>query len=233
MQQPCGILLIETSGLPGRVGLILPGGQPLHRTLQTGQRHARDLLVAIRDLASEAKIELKTLAGIALSIGPGGYTGLRVGLTAAKTLAFALRVPLHAIPTFDWLREIPGKEYKQLILVSDALKGQVYSEIVEVGQDGFASRFPLNVRPLADVLNQVRENTLVMGEQKLRAAVPEPISMMERELLSAEQIFKAMVKCVDSGKYVSPQLSLLEPLYLRGSSAEEKAKEMQSQIKIT
>src|SRR5260370_41614633 len=87
-QQPL-LLVIETSH---RVGLVaLAEGERLlgERRLDEARRHARDLAPAIRDLLADQGWRARDLDAVVVSRGPGSYTGLRVGIMSAKTLAHA------------------------------------------------------------------------------------------------------------------------------------------------
>ena len=66
-------------------------------------RHSQELLPAIQRLIAGARLELRTLAGVVVGTGPGAFTGLRVGLATAKTLAHELGVPVAGIPTSEAL----------------------------------------------------------------------------------------------------------------------------------
>ena len=68
---------------------------------RTRQNHTKELVPAIRHLLDKAGIGLNDLEGIVVSLGPGGFSGLRVGMTTAKGLAVGTGAPLVAVPTLD------------------------------------------------------------------------------------------------------------------------------------
>ncbi len=68
-----------------------------------GQTHAQILIPSIDRVLNEASLKLEELDGIAISIGPGSFTGLRIGLATAKGLCFASGKPLISVPTLDGL----------------------------------------------------------------------------------------------------------------------------------
>ena len=65
--------------------------------------HAEKLILTIEKILTEAKLNLKDIDGIAISIGPGSFTGLRIGLAAVKGLALATNIPVVSVPTLDAL----------------------------------------------------------------------------------------------------------------------------------
>ena len=94
------VLGIETSGKTGSVGAFWDAGT-LERPFPGGTSHGRDLAPALSALVAELGWRLADFDLIAVSAGPGSYTGLRIGMAFAKALAFALDRPLVGVPSFD------------------------------------------------------------------------------------------------------------------------------------
>jgi len=81
-----------------------PGGRVLgHETFEGRYRHSQELLPAVARLVERLELKLRDLAGIVVGTGPGAFTGLRVGLATAKTLAHELAVPVVGLATSDAL----------------------------------------------------------------------------------------------------------------------------------
>ncbi len=91
--------------------------------------HAERLHVYINEVLKEAKISSSSLDAIAVSKGPGSYTGLRIGVSAAKGLCFALEKPLISIPTLDALAHQVNIEEGIIVSMLDARRMEVYSAI--------------------------------------------------------------------------------------------------------
>ncbi len=132
------LLAIETSGRFGAVALVLPDGRVIERALAEGTTRGLALMPAIRDALAEAGIAPGDLAAIAVSAGPGSYTGLRVGVTAAKTLAWALGAKVVSVSTLEALAcDAAGgapEGTRRLVPAVDARRGQVYAALF--GLDG-------------------------------------------------------------------------------------------------
>lgn len=94
--------------------------------------HAERLHVYIDDVLKEANIKSKDLNGIAVSKGPGSYTGLRIGVSAAKGLCFALDKPLISIPTLDALAHQVEIDDGVIVSMLDARRMEVYSAIYDL-----------------------------------------------------------------------------------------------------
>ena len=93
------ILNIETSTKVCSAALSAEGTVLVHRENFSGQNHAVMLSGFIKDCLDYARDHEMDLEAVAVSIGPGSYTGLRIGLSEAKGLAYALGIPLIGIPT--------------------------------------------------------------------------------------------------------------------------------------
>ena len=124
------ILNIETATKNCSVALANEGKTILCKEIaEEGYSHAERLHVFIEEIIKEAGIAFKDLSAIAVSQGPGSYTGLRIGVSAAKGLCFALDIPLIAVDTLQVLAS-QAKVSKGLIIpMLDARRMEVYSAI--------------------------------------------------------------------------------------------------------
>ena len=84
------IIGIETSGARGSVAILSEDQLLADHRFPEGRRHARDIMIAVDDLVRAAGVEKSEIGAVAVSQGPGSFTGLRVGVTCAKTLAYLL-----------------------------------------------------------------------------------------------------------------------------------------------
>ena len=97
------ILQINTAFNEASIGIGLNGLLVDESINTTQQEHAGFLQPAIQELCKRTGIGLKTLVAVSEMNGPGSYTGLRVGLAAAKGICYALKIPLICINTLDWI----------------------------------------------------------------------------------------------------------------------------------
>ncbi|MBN2031233.1 tRNA (adenosine(37)-N6)-threonylcarbamoyltransferase complex dimerization subunit type 1 TsaB [bacterium] len=125
------VLGIETATSLCGIGLSGDEGPIADYKLLRGTIHGEYLPIAIEHIIEGAGITISAIEGIAVSIGPGSFTGLRIGLGMAKGLAFGLSKPLIAVPTMDGLiSPIPGMcEWACVLLI--ARKGEVYQGIYQ------------------------------------------------------------------------------------------------------
>ena len=97
------ILAIENSGLYGSIALVTSEGCLAEHTLTSKKSHSKRLLASIDTLLSDTSISINEVDALAVSLGPGSFTGLRIGLATAKGLCMAAEKPLIGIATLDAL----------------------------------------------------------------------------------------------------------------------------------
>ena len=124
------ILNIETATKNCSVALAKEGKTIICKEIaEEGYSHAERLHVFIEAIIKEAGIALKDLSAIAVSQGPGSYTGLRIGVSAAKGLCYALDIPLIAVDTLQALASQVTISSGLIIPMIDARRMEVYSAI--------------------------------------------------------------------------------------------------------
>lgn len=135
------ILIIETSTEVCSVALINDGKLIDLIESREGQNHARLVTVFTQDLLSRNHIKSGELAAVAISRGPGSYTGLRIGVSAAKGICYAAHIPLIAVGTLEAMAKhialnreqlgIPEAEQILLCPMIDARRMEVYSTLLD------------------------------------------------------------------------------------------------------
>ena len=119
-------LLIETSGRDGLVGLGEGNSIVAERRLDSALRHAQDLGPAIVELFRFQDWKASEIFGVAVGLGPGSYTGLRVGVMTAQAFAFARGCRLVGVPTFENIAHGCTLTCAKLDVIADALKQKCY-----------------------------------------------------------------------------------------------------------
>ncbi|MCX7933625.1 MAG: tRNA (adenosine(37)-N6)-threonylcarbamoyltransferase complex dimerization subunit type 1 TsaB [Planctomycetota bacterium] len=136
---PCAasdwLLAIAASGQRGSVALFC--GDELREELALAEdlRHAQLLLPAIADCLTRAGLAAKDLSAIAVDIGPGSYTGSRIGVMAARCLAYASASRLIAVSSLAALAWEARPKAPTILAVQDARRGEVYAAVYEVASE--------------------------------------------------------------------------------------------------
>jgi tRNA threonylcarbamoyladenosine biosynthesis protein TsaB len=124
------ILNIETATKNCSVAIAKAGKTIVCKEMaEEGYSHAEKLHVFIADVLQEVQLSFKDLSAIAVSQGPGSYTGLRIGVSAAKGLCFALGIPMIAVDTLKILASKAAITDGVIVPMIDARRMEVYSAI--------------------------------------------------------------------------------------------------------
>jgi tRNA threonylcarbamoyladenosine biosynthesis protein TsaB len=219
-------LLIETSGRVGRIGLAR--GSNVVRTvdLDASRRHARDLAATVESFLQAERMRPGEVTGVMVSRGPGSYTGLRVGITSAKAFAYATGCKLIAVDTFAAIAQQAPTEARELLVIADALQGLVYRQsFTRSSPVTWMAADELRIDQAEETLPRLPAGMWVSGpgvelHANLIPQVCRLVPGIDREP-TVECLYRVGVNLTPLGR---EELFALEPLYLRGSSAEEKAK---------
>jgi tRNA threonylcarbamoyladenosine biosynthesis protein TsaB len=122
------VLTIDTCGATGSIALTDTGCEPavVARATLPGRSASERLVAAIKDLTAQPGLGLESLAAIAVVHGPGSFTGVRVGLSAAKGLCEALHLPLIAISRLAVLAHLADPSGGRVLALFDAGRGEFY-----------------------------------------------------------------------------------------------------------
>lgn len=123
------MLILGISTSTKQVGAAIGGHEGVLASSHSarGKRHAESLAPAIDFVRRQARVELDEISAVAIDIGPGLFTGLRVGIAAAKATAHALRVPMIGISSLDLLAWAMRHTSREIVAVIDARRGEVFT----------------------------------------------------------------------------------------------------------
>jgi tRNA threonylcarbamoyladenosine biosynthesis protein TsaB len=124
------ILAIETSTEKGSLALLDGSTAVAHAVLPTHERHSAGIIPILDSLLGRAGWTLSELAAVGAGLGPGSFTGIRVGLAVARGLSFSLGIPLKGVGSFEALAWGAGGEGRIAVL-ADARRGRIYCALYE------------------------------------------------------------------------------------------------------
>ncbi|MBP1775468.1 MAG: Peptidase glycoprotease [candidate division NC10 bacterium] len=158
------VLGIETSTRQGGVAIIGAERVVCETVLNVEATHSERLLPAVDRALDEAGMTLEGLGGIAVSIGPGSFTGLRIGLSTAKGLAYATGLPLVGVPTLEAMAwTLPAARW-QVCPVLDARKQEVYAALFRHEPEGLRRMMDDTAMAPEDLCRLIRNPTLFLGD---------------------------------------------------------------------
>lgn len=158
------LLAMDTS--TRMVGLALYDGvQVLSETLWTSHNyHTVELAPSIADMMTKCDIEPEKLSAVAVALGPGSFTGLRIGLALAKGLAFVHHISIIGVPTLDFLAAAQPLREEPMVAVLRAGRGRLAVGHYKREKKNWKSTGSLQVLTPAELSQQIKDPTLVCGE---------------------------------------------------------------------
>lgn len=225
------VLGIETATHVCAVSLIQNKSLVHAESLDATHIHSEKLMGMIHTCLESSGWKLTMLDGIAISIGPGSFTGLRIGLSVAKGLSYASGIPLLAVPTLRALAYRAQEEHfasaGDLILpLIDARRDEVYSAIYRVTEDGLSEVLPSAANSGKELLSllPVKDRIVLMGDGAekfytfLQKQFPERLSNIylppgATRMCSATAVALSGVEQFECGDVAN--VSTLEPLYVK------------------
>lgn len=219
------VLAIETSGQIASLALLRGGVCLEERALEgAGRRHAQLLIPEADRLFRDHGLRLRQCEAAAVSVGPGSFTGLRIGVVFAKMLAYATGCELAAVETLHVIAENSPEDVHDVFVVSDAQRGQLYVGGYRRRDDEFVASQSIRIVDAATWCNRRAASDVVGGPglQRLDAELRGRCRVLEEDLRRPRAAVVARLgqRKLESGRGDSPWS--LEPFYLRKSAAEEK-----------
>jgi tRNA threonylcarbamoyladenosine biosynthesis protein TsaB len=221
------LLALETSTTAAAVALLDRSGAVRVAPPDPSQRHGRGLLPAIRDLLAAAGLSARDLDAVAVGLGPGSFTGLRVGVTAAKTLAYATGCRLIGLDSLAVFARAAPPDARRVAVAGDAQRGDVFVADFERGESGGEWRRigETRLEPGAAWAAALARGTAVVGPGlgRLRLEFPEGVRVggPGAEAPDPRALLEVALAAAATGR--ADDRYALEPFYIRRSAAEEKA----------
>ncbi|MBU0680299.1 MAG: tRNA (adenosine(37)-N6)-threonylcarbamoyltransferase complex dimerization subunit type 1 TsaB [Proteobacteria bacterium] len=229
------ILAIDNSTMYGNVALTSADGLLAEHTLLSRLTHSKRLLTSLENILQESDLDWHQLDALAVCLGPGSFTGLRIGLATIKGIAMATGLPLIGISSLDGLASQLPFAKQQICTILDARKHEIYAAFYESNDSGEVER---------------TSDYLVMEPEELIAAIDCPTifvgdgvnvyadllkeSLGARALFAPEHIIfpraatigKLALTQYQQKQFLDPASAV--PLYIRASDAEIQLKKKRS-----
>lgn len=216
------LLLMDTSSQRGYLGLFIGNDIVQECWLESARKHVSDLAPAIDKLLREAGWQANHLDAIAVGIGPGSYTGLRIGIMSARTLALVTGARLLGLGNFEiQAASLPQDAPEQIEFIADAQQDKLYRQLFRKADQQFKPHDALEIVDLQDWLKSRDEKICLSGPgvQKLKNFGLEPANTMNHPLITGKAFAQVALAKLSLGLTHNPHE--LQPLYMRRSSAEE------------
>jgi tRNA threonylcarbamoyladenosine biosynthesis protein TsaB len=229
------VLGIDTSTSCGSVGLTDDGEVIADYLLNISVTHSERLLGAIEFVLKEARCNIENIDGLAISIGPGSFTGLRIGVSTIKGLAFTTGKPVVGVSTLDALASQIATTPYLICPILDARKSEVYTAFYRYEKGNFLKRLSTDqTLPPEELVKRIKEQTIFLGDgiktygefllkslPSLAIFPPAPLHIAHGSMVA-----KLGSELLQKGEYLD--LATFAPIYIRPSEAEIKWQEIHS-----
>lgn len=233
------VLGLESSTAAGSIALV--DGDELRGEIwfSNSRTHSERILRGVDQVLRECLLKGEDLEGIAVGLGPGSFTGLRIALSSAKGLAFALGIPLVGIPTLEALAHnlpyFPGA----VCVMLDARRGMAYGGLFRRGGDGHGLRSegPYGLWEVSSWVQSFSGPTVFVGDgavayrEEIRAIMGDLAEFAPPELMHPRASVVARLGHARLALGEGDELDLLAPLYLQSSEA-ERARQERSEDRV-
>lgn len=161
------LLALDSSGLVASVAVITEETLLAEYTVNYKKTHSQTLLPMLDQIVKMVELDLSEVDGIAVSAGPGSFTGLRIGSATAKGLGLALDKPVIAVPTVDSLAYNLYGTDKLICPIMDARRSQVYTGLYEfIGSDFriISEQKVVSLDEIIEEINQLGREVIYLGD---------------------------------------------------------------------
>lgn len=214
-------LAIDTSTAIASLALSVKGEVQAELTWHAGRSHATELMPNIIHLLHLAKVEIKDMEGIIVAKGPGSFTGVRVGVSTAKGLCFALGVPLVGISTLEVEAFAHAATSLPVCPILGAGRGEIAAALFQMQGEKWARLNAEHITNVDDLCSEIKDRTIFCGE------IPPEVAQSLKHRLGSKAIilqggaslrragFLAQLgwRRLDAKDFDDP--ATLQPLYLR------------------
>ncbi len=202
-------------------------------TINMGMTHSEGLLPQLEQLLQRTGVEKKEIGLLAISMGPGSFTGLRIGLATAEAMAYSWQCCLHGVDTLKALAYNIPLAGVVLSPVLDAQKGNFYQALYEWREDKLVELAPVAVVNRQQALERLAlqgKTALLLGEcGRLAQDLPEWVKEAPAALRMPRAGSVALAALAEFDAQADKKIFGLEPYYIRRSEAEELWEKKQQQ----
>lgn len=233
------ILGIDTSTMAANVAVLEDDKLICEYTINTKKTHSQKLMPMIENMLKISDIKIKDIDAIGICVGPGSFTGLRIGMATAKAMAHVNNIPLIGVNSLEILGSNIEFSNKKICAILDAQRNQVYTckYIFEDNKSKVLEE--ISIKPIDDLLEELQatgEEWVIVGEAVYK--YKEKIEVISNINISSpsNHITKASSLCVLAKDKLEQNIDVhncydINPMYIRKSQAEEQYEEKQKRLK--
>lgn len=217
------LLSLDSSAVTASVALTDGDRVIKSEFVNSGLTHSETLLPMVKRVMGD--YEFSSLDAVAITAGPGSFTGVRIGVATVKGIAFAGNIPCYGVSTLEAIAYNFVDENCVVCAVMDARRMQFYNAIFKV-ENGIVSRItPDRAISIDDLREELKQYDSVIIAGDGAALCSQNIALDNCKIAADDKLYQnalSVAKCVKNKKAIAP--SALMPVYLRQSQAERELK---------
>ena len=231
------VLAIDTSAVTASAAILEDGALITATELRSKMTHSQTILPMVEDMLKNAALSLKDIDAAAVNVGPGSFTGVRIGVAAVKGFCFADNIPCVAVSTLESMAYnfIGLPQVQTVCAVMDARCGQVYTALFEVGESvtRLTPDQAISIEELGKNLKNLEKTVILVGDgaklcyTTLANVVPNLYIAPDHLRYQNAVGVAAAAFCSDA----RCDADALQPVYLRLPQAERELKAKQAEQK--
>ena len=233
------ILGIDTSTMAANVAVLEDDKLICEYTINTKKTHSQKLMPMIENMLKLSDLEIKDIDAIAICVGPGSFTGLRIGMATAKAMAHVNNIPLVGVNSLEILGTHMDLCNRKICSILDAQRNQVYMNKYILEDNKIKELEEISIKPIDELLEELSSNDeqwVLVGEAVYK--YKEKIEVISNITIPspANNITKASSLClVGRDKMLANEDVYncydINPMYIRKSQAEEQYEEKQKRLR--
>ena len=224
------ILAIETTGAMSGAALVCPGKIIAEFSVNSGLTHSQTLMPMIDHMLAVSGLSKAGINAIAVSSGPGSFTGLRIGASTAKGLAFALGLKIVPVSTLDALAYNAVMWEGVIVPIMDARRSQVYTAVYDCAGGKIArlsGYMACDFDEIAGLAHESGKNVMFLGDgvSVHRGKITDNGFTIAPDAFLLQRAASVGAIALEIADYAAINASQFEPLYIRPSQAEREYQE--------
>ena len=233
------ILGIDTSTMAANVAVLEDDKLICEYTINTKKTHSQKLMPMIENMLKLSDLDIKEIDAIAICVGPGSFTGLRIGMATAKAMAHVNNIPLIGVNSLEILGANMDLCNRNICSILDAQRNQVYMNKYILKDDKITELEEISIKPIDELLEEIsssNEDWVLVGEavykykEKIEEisniTIPSPANNITQ---ASTLCFVARDKMLANDQVYN--CYNINPMYIRKSQAEEQYEEKQKRLK--
>lgn len=221
------ILAVDSSAVAASAAVSADGALLCEIFTQTALTHSETLLPAVNEALEKSGLSLSDIDRFAVTVGPGSFSGLRIGVTLVKTLAYGCGKPVSGVSTLEALAAAAPFCAMPVCPIMDARRDQVYTALYDTSDGAPAELISPRAVSVSELTSLLDADVLFVGDGVPRFADTLTELMGKRAHIAPRTLFSAragVVALCAVGKDATDPMSL-DPFYLRLSQAEREYNE--------